>query len=153
MPTRIDALALAILLLFPVAAPAQHLVADIRIGQGPVSGHLYLGEPYGPSAHVIVGARRAAPDDYHRRPAYREIVVYRAHRGHHWWRDHDYRAVRVWYDADRDCYYDGDDDRRGLRQAVLYQRDGRYYRDDGDDDRWAHDDDRRRHDRNDHDHD
>lgn len=139
MQTRTPGLILAALLLLPAAAPAQHVVADIRIGEAPISGRLFLGDPYGPSTRVIVDARRPAPS-YHRRPAYREIVVYRAHRGHGWWRANNYRSVRVWYDADRDCYYDhAYGDGRRLREVSLYERDGRYYRDD---ERWDRDDDR-----------
>jgi len=130
MQTRTYGIALAALLLLPAAAPAQHVVADIRIGEGPISGRLFLGDPYGPSAHVVVDARRRVPE-YHRPPAHREIVVYRAHRGEGWWRSNHYRTVRVWYDADRDYYYDHPyRDGRGLREVVLYERDGRYYRDD-----------------------
>lgn len=143
MQNRTHLFTLAALLLIPAAAPAQHVVADIRIGEGPISGRLFLGDPYGPTAHVIVDARRPAPG-YHHRPTYREIVVYRAHRGHTWWHANHYRSVRVWYDADRDCYYDhAYGDSRRLREVTLYERDGRYYRDDGydrDDRGWYRDD-------------
>jgi hypothetical protein len=114
----------------PPLAAAQRVTAEVRIGSGP--------RDYGG-------------------PAYDEVVVYRAHRGHGWWRHRGYRAVTAWYDDDRDRYYDHLD-RDGLREVVIYERDGRYYgdrydrADDGRYDRWTSDH-RYRHDENDDDHD
>jgi hypothetical protein len=56
-------------------------------------------------------------------------VVVRSHRGLGWYRQRDYRAVRVYYDAGRDCYYDRPY-YQGLRAVVVYQNGGRYYYDD-----------------------
>lgn len=50
-----------------------------------------------------------------------------------------YRPIRVYYDVRRDRYHD----RRGpgLREVVIYEQGGRYYRDwDGRSDRWYDDD-------------
>lgn len=125
----------------PTLASAQRVTADIRIGSGPVAGRIVVGEPYHRGISEV-GAR-----DYDRY-GYGEVVVYRVHRGYGWWRNRGYRAVTVWYDADRNRYYDrlGRYDRRdGLREVVIYQRDGRYYRDW--DDRYSRDWDDRRDDR------
>jgi hypothetical protein len=69
----------------------------------------------------------------YRRPAYHEMAVYRMHRGYGWWRNRGYHAVTVWYDIDRDRYYDHRERYRdGLREVVIYERNGRYYDDDRD---------------------
>jgi len=107
--------------LIPSAAHAQRVFADVRIGEGPVSGHIIIASPSAP--HDYHG-----PRDY---PRYRVVEVYRMQRGAGWYRSHGYRPVQVWYDEDRDCYYDRyDRGRRGhVREIVIYQRGGRYYRD------------------------
>lgn len=133
----------------PNAAAAQRVVADIRIQQGPVAGRIVIGDrhPTGPRT-VVVHPR------YHDRREYRTVTVYRMHRGHGWYEHHGFHQVSVWYDADRERYYDRYDGRdAGLREIVVYERDGRYYQDDGRyDDRHGHDrggnyDDRGGHDR------
>lgn len=99
-----------------VAAPAaaQHVDARIVISTGPVLG------PYAPPpARVIVIERM--PD-----------------RGRHrgWWKHHrdaSYRTVTVYQDGDR--YYDRErDERPGLREVIVYERNGHYYRDNDDED-------------------
>ena len=111
-------LAAAALAFLPAAASAQRVVADISISEGPVSGHVIIGDRYG------------------HRPRYRDsdvraVVVYRSARGHSWYHRHGYRTVRVWYDAERHRYYDRyDRNYRGLREVVVYERGGRYYQDD-----------------------
>lgn len=120
----------------PALASAQRASADIRIGSGPINGRIVVGEPvYVHSSRIV----QVDPRDYDR-SSYGELVVYRVHRGYGWWRNRGYRAVPVWYDADRDRYYDRRDryyDRDGLREVVIYERGGRYYgnqydrRDDG----------------------
>jgi hypothetical protein len=104
-------------LAFPAGAQAQRVSADISIGGGPVAGRIIVGDPY------------YHHPSYHYRPVYREVVVVRGHRGHGWYRNRGYPTVRVYYDVDRDRYYDrpycG-----GLRAMVVFQGDGRYYRDD-----------------------
>jgi hypothetical protein len=105
-------------LLLPSAATAQRVSADIAIGDGPVSGRIIVGDPY--------------PHYYHHpRPVYREVIVIRGHRGYGWYRNHGYRATRIYFDSGRGRYYDrpyfG-----GLRAVAVFERDGRYYRcDDG----------------------
>jgi hypothetical protein len=140
----------------PSAAAAQRVIADVRIGSGsgsgPVAGHIIVGDPdaWYPRTAIEVAPR------YHARPIYRDVRVYRMGRGHNGgWRSRGYRAVRMWYDADRDCYYDRDDPYRdGLREVVIYERGGRYYdqefgRRAGHDREWRHGD----RDRDDGDHD
>jgi hypothetical protein len=115
IPNRSALFALAALAL-PAGLQGQQVSADISIASGPVAGRVIVGDPY----------YRHPTYRYH--PAYREIVVVRGHRGNGWYRNHAYRAVRVYYDADRDCYYDrayyG-----GLRAVVVYQNGGRYFSD------------------------
>lgn len=133
----------------PAPAAAQHVTADIRIGSGPVGGRIIVGEPIHRYSHTIV---EVAPRGYGR-PAYREVAVSRMHRGYGWWRNRGYRTITVWYDAGGDRYYDhGSRYRDGLREVVIYERDGRYY----DDDRGRYAGrryDRRHHDRDDNDYD
>ena len=113
IPNRSALFALAALAL-PAGAKAQQVSADISIASGPVAGRVIVGDPYYHHPAYRYG------------PSYREIVVIQAHRGRGWYRNHAYRPVRVYYDDDRDCYYDrayyG-----GLRAVVVYQSGGRYY--------------------------
>ncbi|MBK9691816.1 MAG: hypothetical protein IPO73_09080 [Gemmatimonadetes bacterium] len=117
----------AALLTMPAAAQAQHIVADIGIQQGPVSGHVVIGSPgyVRPRAHIEIRPV------YHPSPAARTVVVYRQSYGRDWYHRRGYRTVRVWYDGDRDRYYDRYDERcAGLREVEVYEHDGRYVRDD-----------------------
>jgi hypothetical protein len=113
--------------LIPNGAAAQRVVADIRIHEGPISGRIVVGHPYGhsPRAVFAVGPR------YHHdsRHGYRHVTVYRVHRGHAWYGRHGYRAVRLRYDPACDCYFERAHRDRGLREIVIYERGGRYYRD------------------------
>lgn len=113
--------AAAALALLPAAANAQRVVADIAIQDGPVTGHVIIGQP--PEyRHAVVRAR------YHR-PETRVIVVYRRGYDDGWYHRRGYRVVRVWYDARYDRYYDRYDARYpGLREMTVYERDGRFYR-------------------------
>lgn len=116
----------AALLTTPGAAQAQHIVADIGIQQGPVSGHVVIGSPgyVRPRAHIEIRT------GYRPYPAPRTVVVYRRHYGRQWYHQRGYRPVRVWYDGDHDRYYDRYDERcAGLREVEVYEYDGRYYRD------------------------
>ena len=115
IPNRSALFALAALAL-PAGAQAQQVSADISIGGGPVAGRIIVGDPY----------YRHPTYRYH--PAYREIVVVRAHRGRGWYRQHRYRPVRVYYDSYRDHYYERPY-YEGLRMVVVYQDGGRYYHD------------------------
>lgn len=113
IPNRSALFALAALAL-PAAAETQQVTADISIASGPVAGRVILGEP---------GYRA-----YHRRPAYREVIVVRGHRGQGWYHRRGLRPVRVYYDAYRDCWYDRPY-YRGLHAVVVYQDRDRYYYD------------------------
>lgn len=113
MSALIGALALT-----PMPAAAQ-VAVDV---------HAHIGDRYPQRVVVVdrVPARRVV--------APRVIVVRqfkahgRAYRSARWWRDHGYRPVRVYYDQGR--YYDRPfDGRDGLQVAIIYERDGRYYRD------------------------
>lgn len=97
-------------LTLPASVQAQHVVADISINQGPVTGRVILGDHY--------------------RPRYREYVVVRQYRGGGWYRHHGYHPMRVYWDGYR--YYDRPY-RNGLQVVYVYERGGRYYHDYRDD--------------------
>ena len=103
-----------LLIAVPTASQAQ-VTADIRIGIPPARGRV-----------VVV------------RPEHRVVVVERAHRSPRGgWRHSGYREVRLWFY--RGSYYDRwtGPIYPEMRQVVVYQRDGRYYRDwDDRDNRW-----------------
>ena len=113
IPNRSALFALAALTL-PAGAQAQHVTADISIVSGPVAGRVILGGPNYPS--------------YHHRPSYREVIVVRERRGRDWYSHRGYRPVRVYYDSDRDCWYDRPY-YRGLRAVIVYQDRDRYFYD------------------------
>ncbi|MGH7656937.1 MAG: hypothetical protein ACREL6_01795 [Gemmatimonadales bacterium] len=130
-------------------AEAQRVSADIIIGNGPVAGRVIVGRP-----HIRHHGRRVVVVD---RFAPRRYVVHR-YRVKHVGRGHayghvrglrylpGYHPIRVYYDVRGDRYYDHR--RPGLREVVLYERGGRYYRDwDDRHDRWYDDDDYRDRDR------
>jgi hypothetical protein len=114
----------------PTAASAQRVLADIRIQDGPVAGHIIIGHP------------TYAHPRYDHSPRYRVVTEYRNHRRAEWYRQHGFRKVRLWYDGDRDRYYGHAAGSRGLREVVVYERGGRYYREE-----WRDDDRRSRTDR------
>lgn len=132
MKASLWAITLGLGLLTTIPVQAQRVRAEVIVGTGPVSGRVVIGEPHHryrdgyvhryPARRVIV--ERHSP---------RIIVVERIHRGrghyqHH--RHRDFRHVRAYYDSDRQAYYDSY--RPGLRQVIVYQRDGRYYHRDDD---------------------
>lgn len=108
---------------------AQRVSADIRIGGGPVAGHIRIGPDFyrgrGPRARVVrVEVLRSR--DY-----YRRIDRLRAFR-------RDARAFVLYYDRDRDFYFDRF--RPGLIEIQVFERGGRFYRwDDARFDRWMRD--------------
>jgi hypothetical protein len=114
----------------PTPASAQRVIADIRIQDGPVAGHIIIGHP------------TYAHPRYDYSPRYRVVTVYRSHRRAEWYRQHGFRKVSFWYDGGRDRYYDHAAGSRGLREVVVYERGGRYYREE-----WRDDDRRSRNDR------
>ena len=88
-------------------ANAQRVSADIHVAGFPVSGVIHVGDPY----------------DYYPRPRH-VVVEYRND-----WRPWNYRGARavvVYYDPDRDIYYDRFN--RGLREVRVYQYGDRFYR-------------------------
>jgi hypothetical protein len=118
-------------LLFSAPVQAQRVTAEIRIGGGPVSGHIILGD-----------VRRR----YESRPrAIRQVEWIRGgdRRRDDWFRRFGRQAqvVIVFYDRDDDRYY-FDRYRSGLQEIRIYERDGRFYRFEDDrygrhDDRWS----------------
>lgn len=111
-------------LLTATPAAAQRVEADIRIGGGPVSGR------------VIIGDRRDRYDDYDYRPRHVGRVEWIRVRDRHfnrgWFKKfrREARVLVVYYDRRDDGYYD--QYRRGYDQVRLYERGGRYYRIDDD---------------------
>ncbi len=110
------------LLAFTLALPATQVQAQSVGGQvvihsGPVS------------AAVVFGPRPA----YRPRPYYapRVAVVSAPYRGDGYWSHYGYQRATLWYDADRDCYFDRGDPRYGYRPVVVYQRGGRFFREAG----------------------
>ena len=123
MPVHRSLPALALLLLLPGTLAAQRVVADISIGHGPLTGRVILGDPYPHYRTSVVVVR---PDNRYR-PGREVVVIHRPQR-HGWYRHHGYRQVQVWYDADRQRYYERHDrNHPGLRAVVVYERGGRYY--------------------------
>lgn len=104
-------------------AAAQRVEADIRIGGGPISGR------------VIIGDRRDRYDHYDYRPRHVGRVEWIRVRdrgfNHGWFKKfrREARVIVVYYDR-RDGYYD--QYRRGYDQVRLYERGGRFYRIDDD---------------------
>jgi len=119
-------LAMLALAASPAGSAAQHVSVDLGIWQGPLYGRIIVGQPYFHHRPYYV-----AHPYYHPRVVIvepRVIVVKTFHRGHGWYRHHGYRRVTVWYDRDRDRWYDRYDRRfPGLREVVAYEREGRYY--------------------------
>jgi hypothetical protein len=113
--------ALLLPLLSATPAAAQRVEADIRIGGGPVSGR------------VIIGDRRGY-DRYRPRHVGRVEWIRVRDRGfHHGWFKkfrREARIIVVYYDRRDDRYYDHD--RGGWDRVRLYQHGGRYYRIDDD---------------------
>jgi hypothetical protein len=76
------------------------------------------------------------PRAVRREPVREVIVVERAHvpKGHAygWWKQHGYREVTVYYDGTR---YFGRRHESGLREVIVYQREGKYYLPDAEDER------------------
>jgi hypothetical protein len=117
-------IALALTLQSPAAA--QMVEAGVVIRTGPVAGHVVIAdrEPvyHRPERRVVV-VERYAP---------RVLVVEHVRaprgRGHGWWKNHGYRPVVVYYDLRHRRFYDGwHRDRRGIREVIVYERQGRYY--------------------------
>jgi hypothetical protein len=93
-------------------ADAQRVSGSIVVASGPVA------------AHIVVNPQRY---DY---PP-RVIVVHRYDRGRPMKYRHDrgYRRFVAWYDPDGDRYYDRYYAGRGVREVVVWQEGGNFYRD------------------------
>ncbi len=143
MRTSIAAGSLLTALVLAQPAHAQHVLADIVLRSGPVRSHVVIGSGYSTYGRQQVVYRRAPV----RRvfvAAPRVIVVERArHHGQSHWRRFGYRPVTLYYVDGR--YFDRGFDGAELRQVVVYERGGRYYREWNEDERYDRD-------RYDHDH-
>ena len=110
-------------LLTATPAAAQRVEADIRIGGGPVSGR------------VIIGDRDRYDYRYRPRHVGRVEWIRVRDRGfnHGWFKKfrREARVIVVYYDRRGDGYYDHY--RRGWDRVRLYERGGRFYRIDDDD--------------------
>lgn len=123
MSTRTVVFGSALLLPLLAAAPAQaqRVAADIRIGGGPIRGH------------VVIGSQDRFDSRWDREYRSRRVrveVIGRRDRGWFGRFRREARVVVVYYDRRDDCYYDRF--RSGLQEIRVYERDGRFYRADGD---------------------
>jgi len=139
MRTSIATGSLLSALLLAQPAQAQQVLADIVLHSGPVAGHVFIGDAYS-----TYGRQRVI---YRRPPVRRMVVVEQApriivvegaqYRGRAEWRRFGYRPVTLYYVDGR--YFDRSFNRPGLRQVVVYERGGRYFRDWDQDDRYHRD--------------
>ncbi|MGE0439575.1 MAG: hypothetical protein AB7S39_03730 [Gemmatimonadales bacterium] len=116
-------LALAALATFSGRAEAQRVSAHIRIGGGPVSGTVHVGDYPRPRRVVYT---RVFP---------RRVSIER--RALDARRIRNARVVVLYYDRDCDLYFDRY--RRGLVEVRVYQERDRFYRLDPRDRRWDRD--------------
>jgi hypothetical protein len=98
----------------------QQVAAGVVVRSGPVAGHVVIGDGYSTYRRPVV---------YHRAAA-RVIVVERVNRRHQHarqWRRDGYRPVTLYYIDGRyyDRYVRGG---RHVREVVVFERDGRFYR-------------------------
>lgn len=111
---------------------AQRVSADVVFRSGPIAGHVVVADGYS------TYRRRAV---YRPAPA-RVVVVERVHRHRHprHWKRHGFRPVTLYYVHGR--YYDRwAGQGPGVREVIVYERDGRYYHECDDDRRHRHWDD------------
>jgi hypothetical protein len=142
MRTSIATGSLLTALLLGQPAQAQQVLADVVLQSGPVAGHVVIGDGYS-----TYGRQRVV---YRRPPVRRVVVVEQAlrvivverarYRGQGEWRRFGYRPVTLYYVDGR--YFDRSFNRGGVRQVVVYERGGRYYRECDQDDRDHHGHDR-----------
>jgi len=126
MRTSIATGSLFTALLLARPAHAQQVLADVVLQTGPVAGHVVIGNGYS-----TYGRQRVI----YRRPPVRRVVVVaprvivvertRYDRRAEWTR-FGYRPVYLYYVDGR--YFDRAFNRAGVRQVVVYERGGRYYR-------------------------
>jgi hypothetical protein len=99
-------------------ALAQRVQADIRIGGGPISGRVIIGDRYRyRPREAYIPVRRV----------YVERVRFRDRGRREGWFKKFRRSARVvvFYDRRDDCFYDRY--RPGYREIEVFERDGRYY--------------------------
>jgi hypothetical protein len=120
-------------------AQAQQVLADVVLQTGPVAGHVVIGNGYS-----TYGRQRVI---YRRTPIRRVVVVERTrYHGRAEWTRFGYRPVFLYYVDGR--YFDRSFNREGVKQVVVYERGGRYYRECDEDERYdrdRHERDRRGH--------
>jgi hypothetical protein len=137
MRTSIAAGSLLTALLLAQPAHAQQVLADVVLQSGPVAGHVVIGNGYS-----TYGRQRVI---YRRTPVRRVVLVERTrYHGRAHWTRFGYHPVTLYYVDGR--YFDRYFDHAGVRQVVVYERGGRYYRECDEDDRY----DRDRHERDRH---
>jgi hypothetical protein len=137
MRTSIAAGSLLTALLLAEPAHAQQVQADIVLRSGPVASRVFIGNGYSTYGRQPVVYRRA-PVRRVLVVAPRAIVVERVrHHGYGHWRRFGYRPVTLYYIDGR--YFDRAFERPGLRQVVVYERGGRYYREYDEGERYDHD--------------
>ncbi len=117
----------------------QRVAADVVVRSGPVAGHVVIGDGY---------STYRRPVAVHRRAPVRVIVIerdhHRRHRHPHQWARLGYRPVALYYLDGR--YYDRPVRRwPAMREVVVYERGGRFYRECDHDHRWNERDDWRDH--------
>jgi hypothetical protein len=98
-------------------APARaQVMADIRVGPGPIDGRVIIGAP-----HVVVGE----PVLVRRPVTYLLPVDYVGRRHAKWYYRHGWRPVTVWFDG-RNFIHPASAWRPYYREVVLFERAGRY---------------------------
>jgi hypothetical protein len=112
---------------------AQLVAANVVVRSGPVAGHVVVSNGYSTyERHPVVVYRRAPErrvvvvERYHPRVIVVERMRHHRHKRH--WERYGYRPVSLFYVDGR--YYDRYEAYRpGMVRVVVYERDGRYYRD------------------------
>ncbi len=119
MRTSIIAGSLLVGLTFVAPLQAQQVAAAVVVRSGPVAGHVVVGREY---------STYRRPVTYRPAPA-RVIVVERVYARHpglaHRWERQGYHRVVLFYRDGR--YYDRAIRGPGVREAVVYERGGRYF--------------------------
>jgi hypothetical protein len=144
MRTSIAAGSLLTALIVGGPAQAQQVRADIILRSGPVASHVFIGNGYSTYGRQRVVYRRVPVRRVVLAP--RVIVVERVrHHGYGDWRRFGYSPVTLYYIDGQ--YFERGFYRPGLREIVVYERGGRYYREGDENARYHRDHDERQHDR------
>jgi hypothetical protein len=121
------------LVLAASSVQAQSVAANVVVRSGPVAGHVIVSKGYSTYDRPPVVAYRRPPERrvvvverYHPRVIVVERMRHHRHKRH--WERYGYRPISLFYVNGR--YYDRYDEYRpGVVRVVVYERDGRYYRD------------------------